>query len=748
MSGPSLPRQLARTRRFTLGTPGKVTVSPDGGTVVFLRSRAGDDPVSCLWALDVATGRERLLADPRALLVGAGEELSPEELTRRQRAGELSSGIVAYAADAACELLAFTLSGRLWTVRVGDGEVRPVAAAEPVLDPRPDPAGHRVAYVSGGALRVVTLKDAVPLEGPVRLEGAGPLEGGVDRAVAVPDGPELTFGLAEHVASESMGRHRGYWWSPDGARLLVARVDTSPVRRRHMADPADPSRPAVSFPYPSAGTANAEVSLWIADAVGGAALIPVAWDAKEFEYLTDAGWDDAGPYASVQSRDQRHVQVLGLDPDTGATEVLAEQRDAAWVELLPGLPARDSAGVLFTGGDIDGTRHLLADGVPVSPPGLQLLGVLAVDGRTVLFAATDEPTRTDVWSYHPDTGAHPLTAGPGTGANLQAGPGTGANLQTAGPGTGAGLLSAEPGVHSAVRGGGTTVLFSRTLDRPGTRVTVHTASGGGDPVEVVSHAQRPVLEPRAELLTLGPRELRAALFLPSWHRPGDAPLPVLMDPYGGPALRKVTAERAWWTYVSQWFAEQGFGVLAIDGRGTPGRGPAWEREIHLDLAGPVLDDQVEGLREAAARRPELDLSRVAIRGWSFGGYLAALGVLRRPDVFHAAVAGAPVTDQRLYDTHWRERHLGHPDEHPEAYDRCSPVLEAASLTRPLLLIHGLADDNVTPAHTLRMSAALLAAGRPHEVLPLPGTTHLPAEESVAENLLLHQLGFLRRALPS
>ncbi|MBN6050454.1 S9 family peptidase [Nonomuraea sp. RK-328] len=723
MSGPSLPRQLARTRRFTLGAPGKVTVSPDGRTVVFLRSRAGDDPVSCLWALDAATGGERLLADPRALLVGAGEELSPEELTRRQRAGELSSGIVAYAADAACELLAFALSGRLWTVRVSNGEVRPVAAAEPVLDPRPDPTGRRVAYVSGGALRVVTLPSPEDAAGPVRPEG------GEDRAVAVPDGPEVTFGLAEHVASESMGRHRGHWWSPDGARLLVARVDTSPVRRWHLADPAEPSRPAVSFPYPSVGTANAEVSLWIADAVGSAARTPVSWDAKGFEYLTEAGWDDAGPYASVQSRDQRHVQVLRVDPDTGATEVLAEQRDDAWVELLPGLPARDSAGVLFTSGDIDGTRRLLADGVPVTPPGLQLLGVLSVDGRTVLFAATDEPTRTDVWSYHPDTGAHPLTAARDTGASL---------------------LTAEQGVHGAVRKGGTTVLFSRALDRPGTRVTVHTTSDGSSrgPVEIVSYAQRPVLEPRTELLTLGPRELRAALFLPSWHRPGDAPLPVLMDPYGGPALRKVTAEQAWWTYVSQWFAEQGFAVLAIDGRGTPGRGPAWEREIHLDLAGPVLDDQVEGLREAAARRPGLDLSRVAIRGWSFGGFLAALAVLRRPDVFHAAIAGAPVTDQRLYDTHWRERHLGHPDEHPEAYDRCSPVLEAASLTRPLLLIHGLADDNVAPAHTLRMSAALLAAGRPHEVLPLPGTTHLPAEESVAENLLLHQLGFLRRALPS
>ena len=187
-------------------------------------------------------------------------------------------------------------------------------------------------------------------------------------------------------------------------------------------------------------------------------------------------------------------------------------------------------------------------------------------------------------------------------------------------------------------------------------------------------------------------------------------------------------------------------MLTVDGCGTPGRGPAWEREIYLDIAGPVLADQVDGLEHAALQSPGLDLGHVGIRGWSFGGFLAALAVLRRPDMFHAAVAGAPVTDQRLYDTHWRERHLGHPDDHPEAYDRCSLVLEAASLRRPLLLVHGLADDNVVPAHTLRLSAALLAAGRPHEVLPLPRATHLPADQAVAANLLLHELDFLRRAL--
>jgi dipeptidyl-peptidase-4 len=198
--------------------------------------------------------------------------------------------------------------------------------------------------------------------------------------------------------------------------------------------------------------------------------------------------------------------------------------------------------------------------------------------------------------------------------------------------------------------------------------------------------------------------------------------------------------------VPQWLAEQGFAVVIADGRGTPGRGPEWERAVAGDLAGPVLEDQVTALQAAAAYCPDLDTSRVGIRGWSFGGYLAALAVLDRPEVFHAAVAGAPVTDWELYDTHYTERYLGLPQQDPAAYERSSLLPRAAALTRPLMIIHGLADDNVVVAHSLRLSSALLAAGRPHTVLPLTGVTHMAAQEEVAESLLLLQVAFLRAAL--
>lgn len=260
---------------------------------------------------------------------------------------------------------------------------------------------------------------------------------------------------------------------------------------------------------------------------------------------------------------------------------------------------------------------------------------------------------------------------------------------------------------------------------------------------LLSHAEIPLVQPNVSLHRIGPNAVATAIILPTDRT--DKALPVLFDPYGGPhAQRVVAAQSAYLT--PQWFANQGFCVVIADGRGTPGRGTLWERSISGDLATAILADQLEVLKELPRLVDNVDLSRVGIRGWSFGGYLAALAVLRNPEHFHAAVAGAPVTNWRLYDTHYTERYLGHPDQHPNNYDDSSLVMSADKLRRPLLLIHGLADDNVFAAHTLQLSSALLAHGRDHEVLPLSGVTHMASQEVVAENLLLHQLDFLKRAL--
>jgi dipeptidyl-peptidase-4 len=364
---------------------------------------------------------------------------------------------------------------------------------------------------------------------------------------------------------------------------------------------------------------------------------------------------------------------------------------------------------VWTADDAD-TRRLLLDGEPVTPPGLQVRQVLGRHGDGVLVAASEDPTETHVWSV------------PASGPPRR--------------------LSREPGLHTGVAGGPLLVLTSGGLDDDTPRTVV---LRDGEPVaEIASNAAPLGLVPRVSLHRTGERALRSALLLPSEPEP-DGPLPVLLNPYGGPHAQRVVAARGAYA-EAQWFADQGFAVVVTDGRGTPGRGPRWERAVWRDLAGPVLEDQVDALHALAAADPRLDLGRVGIFGWSFGGYLAALAVLRRPDVFHAAVAGAPVTDWRLYDTHYTERYLGLPDADAEAYRSSGLLADAAKLERPLLLVHGLADDNVVVAHTLRLSAVLLAAGRPHAVLPLGGVTHMTSNELVAENLLRLQLGFLRQAL--
>ena len=683
----SFPRQQARTQRFSLGVPRAFTVAPDGSRVLFLRSASGTDRRTGLWSLDVETGQETPLFDP----FSDNEELSPEERARRERSRESAAGVVGYATDSALTVAAFALSGKVHVTDLAAGSTAELATPGPVIDPRPDPTGRHVAYaVVAGELRVVA------------VDGTG------DRALAEPDGDEVTWGVAEFIAAEEMDRFRGYWWAPDGERLLAARVDNSPVQRWHIADPANPGTVPAEIAYPAAGTDNADVSL----AVLGldSSRVDVQWDRAAFPYLATAHWSAGGaPLLLVQSRDQRTQRILTVDPDTGTTAVLHEESDPQWVDIMPGVPAWTRDGRLVRIAAVDGSWRLVVGDDVLTPVGLQVRSVTSVTTEDVLVRASeDDPTQIHAYRVSKD---------------------------------GVERLSDGDGVHAVVRGGDVTVRLSTGLDFFGTVIDVF--RGGTRVGSVKSLADTPSITPNVRMLELGERGLRGALLLPTGYV--DGPLPVLLDPYGGPHAQRVVQTRNAFT-ASQWLADQGFAVLVVDGRGTPGRGPAWERAIHLDFAGATLDDQVDALHAAAAQFPFLDLSRVAIRGWSYGGYLSALAVLRRPDVFRAGIAGAPVTDWRLYDTHYTERYLGNPLERPEVYDANSLIDDAPKLSQDLMIIHGLADDNVVAAHTLRLSSALLAAGRPHTVLPLSGVTHMTPQEQVAENLLLLQVDFLKRSL--
>jgi dipeptidyl-peptidase 4 len=645
--------------------------------------------VHALWVFDVTRGEERLVVDPRSI-DAPDTDLPPAERARRERARESGEGVVAFATDRDGIRASMAIGGQVVTADVGSGAVQVLDSVPGAFDPRIDPTGTRVAYVADGALHVVAADDP-------------------DRVIATEDG--VSWGAAEFIAAEEFSRTRGFWWSPDGRRLVAERVDESPVAEWHIASPTEPWTPPRSVRYPAAGTANAACSLAVFDLDGG--RVDVGWDTMSFPYLLTVSWASDAPLTiSVLSRDQRTMSIQTVDPIAGTCTEVLRHTDASWVEPVDGAPVW-VGDRLVTVADDDRARRVHVDGEPLSPPELQVRSVVdASTAGVIVTGSFDDPTEVQLVRVGWDGEV--------------------------------GRLSHAPGLHAAAVGGDTLVVSAAGMDHDGSVVSI---LAGAAPIDgapsLVSHAASPELDLSVRFLELGERRLRAALVMPASG--GEGPFPVLLDPYGGPhAQRVVQARSAYGT--SQWFADQGFAVLVVDGRGTPGRGPEWERAVRGDLAGPVLEDQVDALMAAAEVEPRLDVSRVGIRGWSFGGYLAALAVLLRPDVFHAAVAGAPVTDWRLYDTGYTERYLGHPDTEPECYERTDLIPLASRLERPLMLVHGLADDNVVVAHTLQLSRALLEAGRPHSVLPLSGVTHMTPQEAVAENLLLLQVAFLKEHL--
>jgi dipeptidyl-peptidase-4 len=671
-------------------------VADDGRLVTFLRSRGGSDATTCLWSLDLATGQETCIADPADLLDDA-ESLPDEERARRERLREVNAGITEYSLDHDGRVAVFALSGTPYAVRLDERAPWALTAPGPVIDPRVDPTGARAAYVCDRGLYVVDLA------------------GGDPTPLCLPDSDDVSWGLADFIAAEELDRVRGYWWLADGSGLLVERCDDSPVDHWWIADPSQPELPPREHRYPAAGTANADVSLWL---VGlGGVKQEVNWDHGAFPYLARVAVPDAGaPIVTLLSRDQRRQLILDVDTSTGATSVLRERVDPEWVELMPGVPTRTPEGALVeivADRDAD-TYRLAVDDVALTPAGLQVEAVIDAGASDILVLAGTDPVT---------PGLH----------------------RVAYDGTVTTVPAPDEAMVQGRRSGD--VLISSTTLLGSTATVVEVWRGDeGRVAEVTSLAETPVLTPRVHLMRSGDRQLHTAVVFPTGHEPGSRRLPVIMSPYGGPHARLVVA--AGLSYgTDQWLADQGYAVVVADGRGTPGRGPAWDRAVRGDLATPALEDQVAALEAVAAAYPDdVDTGRVGIRGWSFGGYLAALAVLRRPDVFHAAVAGAPVTEWRLYDTGYTERYLGLPQEEPENYDRSSLLPLAAGLARPLLIIHGLADDNVVVAHTLRLSSELLAAGRPHAVLPLTGVTHMTPQEVVAENLLRAEVDFFADAL--
>lgn len=690
----SFLRQYASTYRFRLGRPTSIQVAPAGDAVLFLRSGPRSF-VQDLYSFDAATGRERVLLTAERILRGAEEKLSAGEKARRERMRLAARGIASYQLSKDGARLLVPLAGRLFVVERASGAVAELEAAAGALDPRFSPDARQVAYVRDGDLYVTDVAT------------------GAERRLTTRENADVSHGEAEFVAQEEMGRFRGFWWSPDGRTLACQRTDVSLVERFHIADPVHPERPPARWAYPRPGRANADVRLLLIPAAGGSAT-EVRWDRARHPYLATVVWEERAPLTLlVQNRGQTEEVLLAVDEASGATRPLLTETDDAWLNLDQEMPRwlEDGSAFLWTS-EREGEWKLelrARDGRllrALTPAGFGYRGLAHLDARRGMawVRASADPTGTHLWRVPLD----PKRGKPGR-------------------------VTRESGLHGAAFSKGHE-LWVHTLDGlAGERRQTVTRRDGRALGELRSVAESPPALPNLELTTVGD----SLLFHAAIVRPRDFdPLrryPVLVEVYGGPHAQMVLAARARYV-LDQWFADRGFVVVMLDGRGTPGRGRAWERALRGSFIAVPLADQVAGLRALGAKYPELDLERAGIFGWSYGGYATAMAVMRRPDVFRAGVAGAPVTDWHDYDTHYTERYIGLPDAHPGAYEESSALASAKDLARPLLVIHGTDDDNVYFMHGIKLCDALYRAGRPFEFLPLTGFTHMVADPLVTERL--------------
>jgi dipeptidyl-peptidase 4 len=686
-------RELVETRTYSLGQPVSPQITPDGKAVVFLRGGARD-PVLRLYEFTIADASLHEILTPEKLLQGAEEKLTPEERSRRERERQSLKGFTSFQLSKDGTKLLVALSSKLYVITRADGRVAELPGKS-WIDPHFSPDGRAVAAVSGGELHVIDLETKK------------------DLALTSGANENVQHGTAEFVAQEEMDRHEGFWWSPDSKSLAYQETDNSGVESRFIADPLHPdSTPAKNF-YPRPGTQNAKVRLGIV-AVSGGETRWVEWDQEKYPYLTRVVWKEitAPLCLLVMNRTQQEELLLAVDTTSGTTRELLRENDTAWLNLDPkpmpiwlnddfgGVDRRQFLWTTERNGAWQIELHDVKGALvrAVTPVDFQLEQVIDVNDadRSIVVSGGPDSRERHLFRFSIDGKTQPQQ------------------------------LTREPGRHLAVFGDNKETFLHRfdLLDGRSGWEVVHSADAK-QIAALPSAAEKPSSLPKVELVrTDGSRPMDGAIVRPRDFKKGSR-YPVILDVYAGPHHKQVIAQPDRYM-IDQWMADRGYIVVALDGRGTPGHGRDWERAIRGNLIKAALEDQVAGLEALAKREPAMDLKRVGVVGWSFGGYFSAMAVLQKPDVFRCAVAGAPVVTWENYDTFYTERYLGLPSENAEAYRVSNVLTYAKDLRRPLLLIHGLTDDNVYAQHSMQLADALFNAGKSFNFLPLLGT-HMVSE---------------------
>jgi len=722
--------QYASTYRFRAGTPVSITPTPDGKSVLFLRS-GPRNRVQDLYEFDVASGTEKVVLTAEQILGGGEEKLTAEELARRERMRMASRGIASFGLSKDGSKLLVPLSGKLYVVERATSKITEIRSESGFpIDAKFSPDGTKVAVVRDGNVFVHDLAS------------------GTETQLTGTTKPTITNGLAEFVAQEEMDRFDGYWWSPDSTRIVYQETDTEGLETFTIADPVNPDKEAQTWPYPRPGKANAKVRLFVTSLVSGATAEgngprEIRWDHEKYEYLVSVKWPKNAPLTLVvMNREQTEMAILAAEPATGETSTIHIEKDAAWLNIDQKVPLwlEDGSGFLWTterdGGrtlelrNKDGTnRGVLARGAE------GFLEIAHFDGADkILFVGNCEGQA----SSAPSTHIGVVRLAPAAGRAPFRGY----------------MTDCRPGINAVASNESGTLLVRSESDLAGVRrwiVMDETYKAKGE-LKTAHEVPTVTTSIRLQYVTgSSGRSYNAAIIRP---RDFDATkkYPVILSVYAGPHTTVVHAS-SWNHLLNQWFADQGFVVVMLDGRGTPRRGRDWERAIKHDLITIPLEDQVDGLQALGKANPEMDMARVGVYGWSFGGYFSAMAAMQRPDIFKAACAGAPVCDWHDYDTCYTERYLGVPDlkgdSNPaakRAYDVSNVLTYAANLKVPLLLIHGTADDNVYFMHSLKMADVMFKAGRDYDFLVLPGFTHMVPDPVVTTSLYSRVARFFQREL--
>jgi len=698
--------KLAATHSFSLGQPHDTIPSGDGKSVFYLRSGPRDTKLG-LYQLDIASEKETALALPAST-----ETLSVEEKARRERARQTLTGITDYAlSDDSSRILA-AQGDHLILIDLKGGGQKAVAKTGWIA-PKLSPDGSAIAAVRDNDVHVVTLKS------------------GQDNQLTRGGTDIRTNGLAEFAAAEELNRADGMWWSPDSQKLIYEHADSGNVEEHYISDPEHPQVKPVDFRYPRAGTNNAEVVFGIISKKGGK-TIWIQWDHQALPYVADVHWPKKGAITlTLLNREQTIEKLVSVDPATGRTKDLITETDPAWVNIEAGqgfrtpgsqtLPVWIEGGKKFLWSAERNNQWQLevhnADGSldhVITSPDLPFMGLVAADeGKKAIYYSA-HPTRFDTAIYRVDFDGGASTA-----------------------------ITPVSGVHDVVanQNGTPAVMIDNFADASGNVGNVILDPDGKTLGKLPSVAEAPSIALNMQFAQVGPQKLDAMIVLPHDAKPQQK-LPVILSVYAGPSFKTVLHEPY---YENQCMADQGYAVVSVDGRGTPGRDHDFERAIKNNLIDLPLHDQIEGLQALGALYPQMDMNRVGVEGWSFGGYFTVMAMARRPDVFKAGVAGAPPVDFEDYDTAYTERYLGVPQDSREAYRVSNVLTYADALSRPLLIMHGITDDNVYFENTMKLTQALIKAGKTYNLILLPGT-HMLTDPLLRTNVDNARMSFFKENL--